>query len=72
MGDVLKETMDNKQKKDYILKNWKLSSGGRISEMLRRYWNGSDQKKTTATQSNPWDIFMEGEIQDKQGEGQVA
>ena len=30
--------MNQEQKKSYIKKHWNISSGARISEMLRRYW----------------------------------
>jgi hypothetical protein len=30
---------DKKEQKSYIIRNWSTSSGQRIAEMLRRYWN---------------------------------
>lgn len=30
--------MDDKEKKAYILKRWRVSSGKRITEMIKRYW----------------------------------
>jgi hypothetical protein len=30
--------MNEKDKKEYILKSWKVSNGKRITEMLKRYW----------------------------------
>jgi hypothetical protein len=30
---------DKKEQKKYIIRNWTTSSGERITEMLRRYWN---------------------------------
>ena len=34
--------MTDEEKKDYILKNWNVSSGKKISEMLRRYFSNKD------------------------------
>ena len=44
---ILVNAMDDKQKKEYIIKNIPLSSGKRITEMLKRYWlkNPPPQKK---------------------------
>lgn len=30
--------MNDQQKKEYILKSWKMSSGERIVKMIQRYW----------------------------------
>jgi hypothetical protein len=40
MGDIQKEatTMNKEEQKEYIRKHWKLSSGEKIAEMLKRYW----------------------------------
>jgi hypothetical protein len=40
MDKILTES----EKKAYILKNWKLSSGKKISLMLQRFWNLHSEK----------------------------
>lgn len=40
--------MDNKSKKEYIKKTWRVSSGKRLSEMLRRYWQIKPKKVATS------------------------
>lgn len=39
-----KTGMTDKEKKEFILQNWKVSSGKKISLMLNRYW--SEGKKS--------------------------
>jgi len=36
---LVTNTMNKLEQKKYIIKTWKLSSGKRISAMLRRYWS---------------------------------
>ena len=38
--------MSKEEQKEWIRKNWKLSSGKKITEMLRRYWEVKDTIKT--------------------------
>jgi len=58
-------TMNKTEQKDYIKNQWNISSGKRISEMLRRYW--LKENDNTNTQEVPEDlletakkIFVEG------------
>ena len=37
--------MNNKEAKKYILQHWSLSSGKRITEMLKRYWQLTKENK---------------------------
>ena len=37
--------MNNKQAKEFILSHWKLSSGKRITTMLKKYWDLSRKEK---------------------------
>ena len=38
--------MDKQQQKQYILKHFKLSSGKKITEMLKRYWSNNEYKNS--------------------------
>lgn len=38
--------MTDKEKKKYIIDNIKRSSGGKITEMLKRYWNVRNNTQT--------------------------
>tara|TARA_Y100000310_G_C20498498_1_gene722731 strand:- start:112 stop:261 length:150 start_codon:yes stop_codon:yes gene_type:complete len=40
--------MTNEEKKKYIKKHWNVSSGKRISAMLKKYWKGRGAKDLTS------------------------
>ena len=42
--------MTENEKKKYIIKQWKFSSGPRIKEMLKRYWNLKNPPKNNIIQ----------------------
>jgi len=49
--------MNTQEKKDYIKTNWKLSSGKRITEMLKRYWSFESEK--TAPEKDSYELAKE-------------
>jgi hypothetical protein len=52
----------NQEKKQYILSHWNLSSGSRISEMLKRYWSHLKEKEATTQEKlikSAEDIFKQ-------------
>ncbi len=45
------------EKKGYILKNWNVSNGRRITEMLKRYWGSPSNKNAPTTDEQIKDLF---------------
>jgi hypothetical protein len=44
--------MTEKEAKEFILKQWKVSSGSRITAMLNRYWKLQRESKEAKNQIN--------------------